>query len=63
MLMPLLASSLIANGVSYLICPESLYHALARPFVRHEPTPGPKSRVGHAARDSKQTEAENRRTG
>jgi H+/Cl- antiporter ClcA len=36
MLLPLLAAALIANGVSYLVCPESLYHALARGFLPHK---------------------------
>jgi H+/Cl- antiporter ClcA len=43
MLLPLLATSLIANGVSHLICPESLYHALARPFIRPDASPVPGS--------------------
>ncbi len=33
---PLIAASVIASGVSKLICPVSLYHALAKDFIARE---------------------------
>jgi H+/Cl- antiporter ClcA len=37
MIIPLMAASLIAQGASKLVCPEGLYHALARNFLRERP--------------------------
>ena len=39
MLLPLMATSLIATGISRLICNEPLYRALALPFLKPQ-TPG-----------------------
>ncbi|MBS0540555.1 MAG: chloride channel protein [Proteobacteria bacterium] len=43
MVVPLMAAALIAYGASRLVCPEGVYHALAKGFLR--PTP----RTGEAA--------------
>jgi H+/Cl- antiporter ClcA len=40
MLIPLMASAVIAYGVSRLLCPEALYHALAEQY-RESPSPVP----------------------
>ncbi|MBS0220951.1 MAG: chloride channel protein [Proteobacteria bacterium] len=37
MVMPLMASALIAYLASRLVCPEGIYHALAKGFLRREP--------------------------
>jgi H+/Cl- antiporter ClcA len=34
LIIPLFATALIADGISALICPERLYHGLAKPFLR-----------------------------
>lgn len=39
MLIPLMASAVIAYGVSRLFCPEALYHALAEQFQTSDPAP------------------------
>ena len=45
MVVPLMASSLIATGASRLICPEGVYHILSRNYIRlyapEEATPAP----------------------
>ncbi len=45
MMVPLMASSLIATGASRLICPEGLYHILSRNYVKlyapEDATPAP----------------------
>lgn len=54
LILPLFLSALIANGVSSLVCPERLYHGLAKPW---------RERLNAAAEPSKgpsDTEAENR---
>jgi H+/Cl- antiporter ClcA len=38
---PLIAACVIAAAISRLICPISLYHALAKSFILHEPSPQP----------------------
>jgi H+/Cl- antiporter ClcA len=37
MLVPLMAAALIASNVSKLVCPEGVYHALSKTFLRPEP--------------------------
>jgi H+/Cl- antiporter ClcA len=41
MLMPLMAAALLAHASSRLVCPEGLYHALARNFLEPHPAPSP----------------------
>jgi H+/Cl- antiporter ClcA len=38
MILPLFATALIADAVSALVCPERLYHGLAKAFFVHRPT-------------------------
>ncbi|MBB5752685.1 chloride channel protein [Prosthecomicrobium pneumaticum] len=41
MVLILIATALIAEGVAALVCPERLYHGLARPFRRTDPPAAP----------------------
>jgi H+/Cl- antiporter ClcA len=40
MVVPLMASAMIAYGVSRMVCPVPLYHALARRFIAAAHTAG-----------------------
>ena len=42
MLLPLIATALIAYSVSKIVCPEAIYRALAKNYLGHE-TPPPES--------------------
>jgi H+/Cl- antiporter ClcA len=39
MVIPLMAAALIAYAASRLVCPEGIYHALAKGFLRRDPLP------------------------
>lgn len=40
MVVPLMATALLATGASRLICPHPLYHVLSRNYDQHQPHPG-----------------------
>jgi H+/Cl- antiporter ClcA len=41
MVVPLMASALIAQATSRLLCPEGIYHALAKGFLRTQSAEAP----------------------
>ena len=41
LMLPLMATIVLAQATSRLVCPEPLYHALAKGFALHEPKNGP----------------------
>jgi H+/Cl- antiporter ClcA len=43
MMMALILTSFIANGVSHLVCPKPIYHALSLAFLNSEKTEATKS--------------------
>ncbi|MGA9657899.1 MAG: chloride channel protein [Asticcacaulis sp.] len=51
MVIPLMATSLLAYGVSKLVCPRPLYHALSQTFVKQERELRGKARKGETAGD------------
>jgi H+/Cl- antiporter ClcA len=54
MVIPLMVAALIADAISKSVCPEGLYHALARPFLRASCLQVESPEGGQDARDSKE---------
>jgi H+/Cl- antiporter ClcA len=61
MLLALIVTSFIANGVSHLVCPQPIYHALSQAFLSneagaaaHSPSPGDEPHTETEPRDATQ---------